>query len=336
MEAVSVKENQIGEIIAHYRKERGLSQEKVAEYMGVSRQAVTKWENNISKPSSDNLIKLAKLFEISVAVLVDNDEMGDSLNREKISTGKTPWIFIGISMICIAAYLIASISLGCFSVGTLICMFVIYFPVQLFMHIYFSNAIHNDSFNGIAGFDDKIEYNIAEVKKLLVQINLHIGMMSTVYVFLLCVINCMNLKFGRLDGFLNGFLLTLYVLNFVLTVMIHNYKAIDKIYRNDEDKKRAIRSFSAAIIYMVLLFAGMLMTAAIFEMKGMENNTAEAMKLGGLLIFGVLLATSGFFIENHQIQKWHPAKTEYKANKISIVSMVLCVIVYGVMFRMYW
>jgi transcriptional regulator with XRE-family HTH domain len=90
MEVSNMSENQLGENIAHYRKERGLSQEKVAEYMGVSRQAVTKWESNISKPSSDNLIKLAKLFEISVDVLLDNEEKETLPNRTEILTGKMP------------------------------------------------------------------------------------------------------------------------------------------------------------------------------------------------------------------------------------------------------
>ena len=63
-------QNQLGENIAIFRKEKGLSQEKVAEYMSVSRQAVTKWENNISRPSSDNLIKLAELFDVSVDALL--------------------------------------------------------------------------------------------------------------------------------------------------------------------------------------------------------------------------------------------------------------------------
>ena len=48
-----MRENQLGENITRYRKAKGLSQEKVAEALEVSRQAVTKWESNISKPSSD-------------------------------------------------------------------------------------------------------------------------------------------------------------------------------------------------------------------------------------------------------------------------------------------
>jgi transcriptional regulator with XRE-family HTH domain len=329
-EAGRMAENQLGEKIAHYRKERGLSQEKVAEYMEVSRQAVTKWENNSSRPSSDNLIKLAKLFEISVDALLDNEVVEDS-SDEKISTGNMPWIFIGISTICILAYLMVSNRLGCFSGGALICMFVIYVPIQLFLHIYFSNAIRNDSFGGIAGFDDKIKYHIPEVKKLLVRLNLHIGMMCTVYVFLFCVINCVNLKTGRLDGLLNGFLIVLYVLNFVVTVMIYNYQAIDKIYCDEEDKKRAIRSIPVAAVFILLIFVGIGITGFLFEVKGIENNTAPALKLAGLLLVGIAGTTAAFFLENNRIKKWDP-DNKYSANIFSIVCLVVCVIAYGGMF----
>ena len=160
----------------------------------VSRQAVTKWETNTSKPNSDNLIKLAQLFEVEVDTLLGNESGEKSSTQGEVSIGKMSWIFIGISVLCILAYIIHSALTDIFSVGIFICMFILCIPIQLFLHIYFSNAIKNNSFNGIAGFDEKIEYNIFEVKKLLVQIDLHIGIMSTVYIFLLCVINGINLK----------------------------------------------------------------------------------------------------------------------------------------------
>jgi hypothetical protein len=210
-------------------------------------------------------------------------------------------------------------------------MFVIYVPIQLFLHIYFSNAIRNDSFGGIAGFDDKIKYHIPEVKKLLVRLNLHIGMMCTVYVFLFCVINCVNLKTGRLDGLLNGFLIVLYVLNFVVTVMIYNYQAIDKIYCDEEDKKRAIRSIPVAAVFILLIFVGIGITGFLFEVKGIENNTAPALKLAGLLLVGIAGTTAAFFLENNRIKKWDP-DNKYSANIFSIVCLVVCVIAYGGMF----
>ena len=56
----------VGKRIAKCRKDKNLSQEYVAEQLGVSRQAVSKWENDLSAPDTYNLIALAKLFNVSV------------------------------------------------------------------------------------------------------------------------------------------------------------------------------------------------------------------------------------------------------------------------------
>ena len=315
----------------YYRKKRGLSQERISEYMGVSRQGVTKWENDISRPSSDNLIKLAQLFQVNVATLLGDEEDAKLSIQPVISTGKAPWIFIGISFLCILVYIFYSVLSGIFHIGILICMFVICVPIQLFLHIYFSNAIKNDSFSGIAGFDDKIEYNICEVKKLLVQMNLHIGIVSTVYVFLLCMMNCTNLKLGILDGKINGLLIVLFSLNFITTVVINNYKMIDKIYRRDDDKRRAKRSVPITVIHMVLLFAGIGMTGIVFDVKGIENNSLAAMKVCGTFLLGIMSLTIGLFLEYNQIKKWNPANANHKTNKISIICLLICLITYGFM-----
>lgn len=55
----------LGEVLKQHREECKMTQEFVAESIGVSRQAVSKWENGISDPSTSNLIALAKLFKIS-------------------------------------------------------------------------------------------------------------------------------------------------------------------------------------------------------------------------------------------------------------------------------
>lgn len=323
-----MNENGLAKNIKRYRKENGLSQEKLSEYMEVSRQAVTKWENDTSRPSSDNLIKLAELFEISVDVLLGNEEQKDLPNKAEITVGNMPWLFIGISVLCILAYIIISVKLDVFSIGTLICMFILCFPIQLFLNIYFTNAINSNTFNGIAGFDDKIDYNISEVKKMLVQINLHIGITSTVYIFLFCMLNCANLEIN----WINGFLIVLYTFEIIADVIINNYKMINKIYRNEEDKKRAKLSIPLTIIYVFLLFMGMGIISVIFEIKKIENNSLYAMKLGGFMLFGVAFATIGFLLENRQIKKWNFIDAKYKINKASVASLCLCMITYVLMF----
>lgn len=60
----------MGKRIKEYRTQSKLSQEKVAELVGVSRQAVTKWEADLSAPTTDNLFKLAEIFGTTVDALI--------------------------------------------------------------------------------------------------------------------------------------------------------------------------------------------------------------------------------------------------------------------------
>lgn len=55
----------LGGVIKKYRMECQMTQEFVAETLGVSRQAVSKWESGSSDPSTTNLIALANLFDIT-------------------------------------------------------------------------------------------------------------------------------------------------------------------------------------------------------------------------------------------------------------------------------
>lgn len=61
----------LGEKIKQYRILNGLSQERLAELLNISRQAIAKWENNLTKPTPDNLYALADIFNISVKELLD-------------------------------------------------------------------------------------------------------------------------------------------------------------------------------------------------------------------------------------------------------------------------
>lgn len=60
----------LGETIREYRSRCKMTQEFVAESLGVSRQAVSKWESGASDPSTSNLFALAKLFGVSAEELL--------------------------------------------------------------------------------------------------------------------------------------------------------------------------------------------------------------------------------------------------------------------------
>lgn len=62
----------LGETLRDRRKDCKMTQEFVAEALGVSRQAVSKWESGASEPSTSNLLALAKLFQVDAAELLRN------------------------------------------------------------------------------------------------------------------------------------------------------------------------------------------------------------------------------------------------------------------------
>ena len=64
----------IGKRIAQLRREKGLTQEELANRMGVSPQAVSKWENDQTCPDISALPKLARLFGVTVDELLEGKE----------------------------------------------------------------------------------------------------------------------------------------------------------------------------------------------------------------------------------------------------------------------
>lgn len=64
---------EIANKLVKLRKQLGLSQEGLAEKIGVSRQAVSKWERSESSPDTDNLIALSKIYGISIDEMLNYD-----------------------------------------------------------------------------------------------------------------------------------------------------------------------------------------------------------------------------------------------------------------------
>lgn len=75
----------LGEKIKYYRRSKNLSQENLAEKVGVSRQAVTKWESNKSSPTTNNLIIIGEVLGVPIKDLTSGTPISKKDTRNKIS-----------------------------------------------------------------------------------------------------------------------------------------------------------------------------------------------------------------------------------------------------------
>lgn len=108
----------LGDNIRKYRKENNISQEKLAEELGVTRQSISLWENNQTQPSLENIVALAKIFKISTdeLLLSTNEDTVKEVSADDIieNVTVTPkksnkkllfWIFMAFCVISAAVAL---------------------------------------------------------------------------------------------------------------------------------------------------------------------------------------------------------------------------------------
>lgn len=92
----------ISDRIQHLRKARGISQEELADKIGVSRQAVSKWESEQSSPDIEKIILMSNVFEVTTDYLLKGIEpVADELKKTKpnasiFAIAGTDFNFIGL------------------------------------------------------------------------------------------------------------------------------------------------------------------------------------------------------------------------------------------------
>lgn len=71
----------LGEKLSKLRKENKYTQEQLADVLGVSRQAISKWESNITYPETEKLIRMSELFNCSLDYLLKDTEETDNMRQ---------------------------------------------------------------------------------------------------------------------------------------------------------------------------------------------------------------------------------------------------------------
>ncbi len=71
-----------GDYLKKLRTQNNLSQEKLAEKLGVSRQSISKWEQGYAVPDTDNMFKLSKLYGMSVDAILNCGETNDQPSND--------------------------------------------------------------------------------------------------------------------------------------------------------------------------------------------------------------------------------------------------------------
>lgn len=75
-------QQKIGKFIKELRCEKKLTQEQLAEVLGVSSRSVSRWENSVNLPDLDLLILIARYFDVEIEELLDGERKSENMNSK--------------------------------------------------------------------------------------------------------------------------------------------------------------------------------------------------------------------------------------------------------------
>lgn len=75
-------QGRIGNFIKDLRKEKGLTQEQLAEQFAVSRRTVSRWETASNMPDLDLLVEIADYFDVDLRELLDGERKSEKMNKD--------------------------------------------------------------------------------------------------------------------------------------------------------------------------------------------------------------------------------------------------------------
>ena len=83
-----MNQQKTGEFLKHLRKEKGLTQEQLAEHFYVSSRTVSRWETGSNMPDVDMLIELADFYNVDIREIIDGERKSENMDHETKDTLK--------------------------------------------------------------------------------------------------------------------------------------------------------------------------------------------------------------------------------------------------------
>lgn len=124
----------LSEKLVLLRKQKGVSQESLAECLDVSRQTISRWESGTALPDAANLVQLSKLFEVSTDYLL-NDEYHSDQDIPAVKHHKDFIMIFALQIMCFVFHLIACIYLNGFFIMQII---------SLILNIFFCRKLYEE------------------------------------------------------------------------------------------------------------------------------------------------------------------------------------------------
>ncbi len=77
-----MNQQKVGQFLKKLRKEKSITQEQLAEILGVSNRSISRWENGTTMPDFDLLIQMAKYYDVEIGEILDGERKAENMDAK--------------------------------------------------------------------------------------------------------------------------------------------------------------------------------------------------------------------------------------------------------------
>lgn len=306
-----------GNKIKILRKQNNMTQDDLAIKLHVTRQAISNWERGITIPDINMITEISNVFAMGIDEIISNE----TKKVEKQYDRKATRFLYMLSIILVVTNIIISYLIYKEVKISTIFPVIIIMLINTTIFFTFGNAIKNDDYSIIAGFDRKIDYNMIALKKMLYSIENHIMISSIVFISIFII-----LGYIHLDQDMGGIILLAYIAEFITSIMLINIKNQDYMFKNNEDILIAKKLNIIVIIFIGFIFLLVGTIAFTFKIYNIENNSIEAIKMIGIAVPYIILSIVFMFNEQKNVKESIKRDEVYKPSKATYISIITCMV----------
>lgn len=81
-----MNQQKVGKLLKELRNEKGMTQEQLAEMLGVSNRSISRWENGVTMPDFDLLIQMAEFYDVEIGEILDGERNHENMDKKTEET----------------------------------------------------------------------------------------------------------------------------------------------------------------------------------------------------------------------------------------------------------
>lgn len=317
-----MKEENIGVKIKLLREQNKMTQHELANRLNVTRQAVSNWERGKTTPDIDSIQIISEIFAVSIDEIISGEigKMEKQYNRKG-----TVLLYISSIILVMLNIVVSALAYKEMKMVTIFPIGILLF-IETIIFFTFGNAIKNDDFSIISGYDSRIEYNIAVLKKMLVSIENHVMISSTIFIGIM-----IGLGHITVPKVIGGIIVVVYTLEFITSIILINVKNQEYLFKNQKEVIQSKISNCITIIFIIFLFLCIGVMIFCMEYYHIENNSLDGTKMLAIMFPYICLILGSFFYEQQRVKKYIENDKPYLPSKVTYVIMILCIVLLIVM-----